>query len=106
MTTNHTNMVETANAKVTGYGISYAITSILSALLVVLKESNESVLNLMISLTGHHWITHGLLDVILFVVLGAILSRQNITMNGNTLIMSVVGSTIVSGLIIAGFFLP
>ncbi|NOZ37110.1 MAG: hypothetical protein GXP11_03385 [Gammaproteobacteria bacterium] len=98
-------MAETASARVTGYGISYAITSILSALLVVLKESNESVLNLMVSLTGHHWITHGLLDVILFVALGALLSSRNITMSGNTLISTVVGSTILSGLIIAGFFL-
>ena len=106
MTTSHTNIEETASASVTGYGISYAITSILSALLVVLKESNESVLNLMVSLTGHPWITHGLLDVILFVVLGAILSRQNFTLSGNTLISTVVGSTILSGLIIAGFFLP
>jgi len=105
MTTSNTNMAETASARVTGYGISYAITSILSALLVVLKESNESVLNLMVSLTGHHWITHGLLDVILFVALGALLSSRNITMSGNTLISTVVGSTILSGLIIAGFFL-
>ena len=104
MTTHQTDMTDIASAKVTGYGISYAITSILSALLVILKESNESVLQLMVSLTGHHWITHGVLDVLLFVVLGAILSRQKITISGNALIASVVGSTIVSGLIIAGFF--
>ncbi len=105
MTTHQTDMTDIASAKVTGYGLSYAITSILSALLVVLKESNESILQLMVSLTGHHWVTHGLLSVLLFVVLGAILSRRNIGVSGNTLIASVVGSTIVSGLIIAGFFI-
>ena len=106
MTTHQTDMTDIAGTNVTGYGISYAITSVLSALLVVLKESNESVLQLMVSLTGHHWVTHGVLDVLLFVVLGAILSRQKINMNGNTLITTVVSSTIVSGLIIAGFFIP
>jgi len=106
MTIHQTDMTDFAGANVTGYGISYAITSVLSALLVILKESNENVLDLMVALTGHHWVTHGVLDVLLFVVLGAILSRANISMNGNTLITTVVSSTIISGLIIAGFFIP
>lgn len=105
MTTSQSNTIDMAGAKVTGYGLSYAITSILSALLVVLKESNESVLSLMVTLTGHHWITHGLLDVVLFVALGALLSSRNLALSGNTLISAVVGSTILSGLIIAGFFI-
>ena len=105
MTANQASRTETVSPKVTGYGISYAITAILSALLVVLKESNESVLNLMKALTGHHWITHGLLDIIIFVALGILLSRgAGIRMSGNALISTVVGATVVSGLIIAGFF--
>ncbi len=105
MTTIQKNSMDMASAKITGYGLSYAIVSILSALLVVLKESNETVLGLMVSLTGHHWITHGLLDVLLFVALGAVLSSRKLAVSGNTLIASVVGSTILSGLIIAGFFI-
>ncbi len=105
MTTNQTNSMDMASAKVTGYGLSYAIVSILSALLVVFKESNESVQGLMVALTGHHWVTHGLLDVLLFVVLGMVLSSRNLAVSGNILISSVVSSTILSGLIIAGFFI-
>ena len=40
------------------FGVSFAITSVLSALLVVLKESNEeTVLAWMKSATRHHWTT-------------------------------------------------
>jgi len=105
MATSQTSADEAVGAKVTGYGISYAITSILSALLVILKESNEGVHGLLVAITGHHWITHGLLDVIVFVVLGAVLSRRDMRLSGNTLITTVVGATILSGLIISGYFI-
>ncbi len=95
----------TVGPTVSGYGLSYAITSLLSALLVVLKESNQAVHDLLVAITGHHWITHGLLVVILFVVLGAVLARRDTGMGGTALITTVVGATIVSGLIIAGYFI-
>jgi len=91
----------------TGFGISYAITSVLSALLVVLKESSEAVHNVMAAITGHHWVTHGLIDVIIFVALGFVLTRSGggMRMSGNALVATIVGATIVSGLIIAGYFI-
>jgi len=106
MAKSQTRAADAISAKVTGYGISYAITSILSALLVVLKESNESVHGLLVSITGHHWVTHGLLNVIVFVALGAVLSRMGggIRMTGNALIATVAGATVISGAIITGFF--
>ena len=58
-----------------GFGISYAITSVFSALLVVLKESSETVYNLLAAMTGHHWVTHGVLDIVVFLVLGFVFSR-------------------------------
>ena len=105
MATSQTSAADAVSAKVTGYGISYAITSILSALLVVLKESNEGVHGLLVAITGHHWVTHGLLNVIVFVVLGAMLSRRDMSLKGNTLITTIVGATILSGLIISGYFI-
>ena len=65
-----TNRSETLGSGAIGFGISYAITNVLSALLVVLKESNETVYNLLTAMTSHHWVTHGLLDIIVFLVLG------------------------------------
>ena len=92
------------------FGLSFAITSILSALLVILKETNEdTVLAWMKAATGHHWVTHGVLDIILFLVLGWVFSRPNngqgIRITPNALIICIVGSVVISGLIISGFYI-
>ena len=92
------------------FGLSFAITSVISALLVILKESNEeTVLAWMKAATGHHWITHGIIDIILFVALGWALSRPNsgqgLKISANALIGNIVAATLISGLLIAGFFI-
>jgi hypothetical protein len=49
-----------------GFGLSLAITSVLSALLVVAKElGQQSVMAWMKKLTGQHWVTHTLLALFL-----------------------------------------
>ena len=97
---------ERVSAQVAGYGYSYAITSLFSALLVVLKETSPTVMSLMAGLSGHHWVTQGILDLILFVVIGWLLSRSTVAKNASygSVISAVIGSTVISGLIIAGFF--
>ena len=92
------------------FGLSFAITSVVSALLVILKESNEEgVLAWMKAVTGHHWVTHGLINLILFVVLGWALSRANegqgVKMSANGLVSCIVGAVVISGVLIAGFYL-
>lgn len=92
------------------FGISLAITSVLSALLVVVKEMSENtVLALMKRMTIHHWVTHGLFILILFVVIGWILARSNggqgARMTVNCFISMLVSAVVLSGLIIAGFYL-
>jgi lipoprotein signal peptidase len=92
------------------FGLSFAITSVLSALLVILKELNEdTVLAWMKAATGHHWVTHGVLNLIVFVVLGWALSRPNrgqgVKISANGLVMSIVGAVVISGLLIMGFYL-
>jgi hypothetical protein len=92
------------------FGLSFAITSFISALLVILKEKNEdTVLKAMAAVTGHHWITHGLFDIVLFVVLGWVLASLNsgegLKISTNALIGSIVASVLVSGLLIAGFYI-
>lgn len=92
------------------FGLSFAITSVISALLVILKESNEdSVLAWMKAATGHHWATHGILAIILFAAIGWAFSRPNngegLKISTNALIGSIVASVLVSGLLIAGFYI-
>lgn len=92
------------------FGLSFAITSVLSALIVILKETNEeSLLAWMKAATGHHWVTHGLINLIVFVVLGWVLSipndGQGVKLSVNGLIGCIVGAVVISGLLIAGFYL-
>jgi hypothetical protein len=92
------------------FGISFAITSIVSAILVIVKESNEeTVLAWMKAAAGHHWITHGVFDLILFVFLGWVLSRPNdgegVRISANWLIGSIVGAVVISGLLNMGFYI-
>jgi len=92
------------------FGISFAITSILSALLVVLKESNEeTVLAWMASITGHHWVTHGIFDLIVFAGLGWALSKldsgQGLNISANALVIVIVSAIVVSEVIITGFYI-
>ncbi|MGH8354055.1 MAG: hypothetical protein ACRERY_11110 [Pseudomonas sp.] len=96
---------------VPSFGWSLAVVSVLSALLVILKEKNEAVMALMKGATTHHWITQGLAVLVLFVVLGLVLARISAddaakASDFNSLALAIVGSTIISGLILAGFFLP
>jgi uncharacterized membrane protein len=97
---------DSAGTMATGFGLSYAIASIFNALLMVLKEASPAVHDGLGAITGNHWVTHGLLNLIVFVVLGLVLSRSSYAhMSASSLINTIVGSTVVSGLIIAGFFL-
>ena len=86
------------------FGLSLALTCLFSSLLVVVKElSDKTVLPLMKQATGHHWVTHVVLDVILFVVLGLLLTKVQISPERLTRL--IVASVVIGGLIIAGFYL-
>lgn len=92
------------------FGISFALTSVASALLVIIKESSEEgVLAMMAAITGHHWVTQGILNLILFVVLGWVLTRlnggQGINISANGLVSCIFGAIVISGVLIAGFYL-
>jgi hypothetical protein len=91
------------------FGLSLGITSFLSALLVLLKETHEdTVLAWMKTVTIHHWVTHGLINLAVFVLLGLALSRPNngdgINISSKALAICVAGSVVVSGILIAGFY--
>jgi len=102
--------METSSKYTVSFGASLAITSILSALLVVVKELNEnSVLAWMKGLTSHHWITHGLFMVIAFFAIGWGLAKMNngqgLKMTSDRLIIMIVSGVVIGGLIISGFYL-
>jgi hypothetical protein len=93
----------------TAFGISLAVASVANALLVAAKEKSPKVLAFMKGLTGHHWITHCLVIILLFILLGWILSRMNggkgALISAGSLTSTVVGGVILGAVIIVGFYL-
>ena len=91
------------------FGLSLAAASVFNALLVVVKEKSPAVASGMQRLTGHHWVTHGAMVVLLFVVGGFLFSRLN-SARGPAIsarrLTQVVGLAVAAGwLIITGFYL-
>lgn len=58
------------DATAAAFGLSAAITVVFNVVLAFIKDAYAPLNSFMASLTGHHWRTHGLADVILFLVLG------------------------------------
>lgn len=59
------------------YGISAVITIIFNTLLAILKDIYPALQKTMAFLSGHHWITHAAVDIMLFFTLGFILQKMN-----------------------------
>jgi hypothetical protein len=57
-----------------GFGLSVAIMSILNTLLVIFKELTPPFKAGMASAMGHHWTTHGVIVIGLFLLLGFVFS--------------------------------
>jgi len=59
------------------FGLSLALCAVLNALVVIAKESSKSVAGWMQKITGHHWITHVVMMLVLFAVFGWCFARMN-----------------------------
>ena len=59
------------------FGLSLALCAVLNALLVIAKEKSKGVADWMQRITGHHWITHVAIILILFAVFGWCFARTN-----------------------------
>lgn len=72
-----TPIERTKEATAAAFGLSAAVTVVFNVVLAFIKDSYPPLNSFMASLTGHHWRTHGLADVILFFLLGWLfMSRQ------------------------------
>jgi hypothetical protein len=91
------------------FGLSLALASVVNALLVVAKEKSPAVMTWMQKATGHHWITHAAAVMAVFVVCGFLFVRlnrgQGPKISANGLCAMVVLGVVLSGTIIAGFYL-
>lgn len=102
-------MNSTLNANTRGFGLSVAITSIASALLVMAKELNDGLFTFMKTVTMHHWVTHGIFDVLLFLAVGFLLSRSNggkgPDISDEKLVTVIASGFLLGGFAIAAFYL-
>ena len=96
---------EMLDARTTGYGMAFAITALFNTFLLVFKENVPGVQDLMTAVTGHHWISHGLLDLIVFVGLGIYLSRGGRQMTGSALTNWISGGVVIGGGLLGAYFL-
>lgn len=88
----------------TAFGLSAAITIVFNTLLAWVKDAYDPLNSFMASLTGHHWITHGLADVILFVLLGWLFMSRGVRVGGTTLVVAVAAAVMVGGGGLAAWF--
>ncbi len=84
------------------FGISATITIILNTILMILKEKIPNFHNFLVTLSGHHWISHGIVDIVIFILLGFIISKRVITKKISILLIL---STIISVAGIMIFFI-
>ncbi len=93
----------------TSFGISLAIASVVSALLVVAKEESPRLMRTMKSATGHHWSTHSVLALGIFLVVGVVLTRMNggrgLQISPGRLVQTIICAILIGSFIIVGYYL-
>ena len=91
-----------------GFGLSLVVVSFLNAIILIVKEENTAVMSALKAALGHHWITHGLIVIVVFIILGFVFSNVKLEskLNSSKLQKYIIWSVIISGVVIAGYFLP
>jgi len=104
MTMNNSHMGKYA----AGFGLSLVATVLLNALILVIKETSTPVMSAMKAALGHHWTTHGVLLIIVYIVLGCLFSATGLKNNldSGKLLKYIFWAVVISVIIIAGFYLP
>jgi small-conductance mechanosensitive channel len=92
-----------------GSSVGYVITALFNAILVVAKESNEAFLTSLKTTFGHHWIGHGILVILVFIIATLILMTiykgEFTDKTAKILTITIIVSTLLRFLIIAGFYI-
>ena len=91
------------------FGLALAATSLINALLVIAKEKSPAVMTGLQKFTGHHWVSHSAIILVLFTFFGWIFARANggrgIQITTNSLIRTLVSGVVIGGIVIMAFYL-
>lgn len=90
-----------------GFGLSAAVMSILNTLLVIFKEMTPPFKAGMASAMGHHWTTHGVAVLGLYLVLGFVLAGavKPESWGADKLGKTILWSVIIGAVALAAFYL-
>ena len=80
-----------------GFGLAAAIAILFNTVLAWVKDAYEPLNTAMAHLTGHHWRTHGIFDLIVFFGLGILFTSSGYSSQGNRMAALIAGSVIVAG---------
>jgi hypothetical protein len=88
------------------FALAAAISILVNTVLACAKDASKPLKDFMASICGHDWTTQGIFVVILFVLLGLIISKTNLTgkIAGTRLVSLLVGSTVLAGVVLFGWY--
>jgi len=90
----------------TAYGLAAIVTILFNTALAWIKDAYDPLNSFMASLTGHHWRTHGVVDVVMFFALGAIFMHGSGKLQlTDRLTLGIVASVVIAGGGLAAWFL-
>jgi hypothetical protein len=95
------------NTTTSAFALSAAIACLFNTALAWAKDAYAPLNKFMASLTGHHWITHGLADLVVFVGLGLIFMNTSVAnkINPNRVVAILIWSVVVASLGLFAWFL-
>lgn len=87
-------------ATTAGFVLAAAITVLFNTALAWAKDASNALTGFMQSLTGHHWTTHGLADLIVFAGLGWIFTETKIAqkLESSRLIAVLIAAVVIAAL--------
>jgi hypothetical protein len=89
---------------IAAFGMSAALAIVFNTALAWIKDSLPLVNKTMASWTGHHWRTHGLLDIAVFLVFGLFLMQRRVTISGGGLVLLLTVAVLLGGGGLAAWF--
>ena len=88
------------------FALAAAVSILVNTVLACAKDASKPLKDFMASICGHDWTTQGMFVVILFVLLGLIFSKTSLSgkIAGTRLVSLLVGSTVLSGVALFGWY--